>query len=40
MDWTHDEWCAAVNDFTEWDWAPYDDAETYADTMDLNGVRQ
>lgn len=26
------EWRRAVADMTEWDWAAYDEPETYADT--------
>lgn len=40
MDHEHDEWCDAVSDLTEWDWAAYDEPDVYADTMDLNGERQ
>jgi hypothetical protein len=35
----HDEWCDAVNDFTEWDWAPYDEPDIYADTLSADGTR-
>lgn len=34
-----DEWLAAVAGMTEIDRAPYDDPQTYADTMDPNGNR-
>lgn len=35
----HAEWHCAVNDLSEFDRAPYDDPQTYDDTMSLDGVR-
>lgn len=35
----HAEWGRAVSDLSEFDYAPYDDPQTYADTMSLDGVR-
>ncbi|MEE3066533.1 MAG: hypothetical protein VYA67_21760 [Actinomycetota bacterium] len=34
-----DEWRAAVADMTEMERAPYDDPQTYADTMAPDGTR-
>lgn len=34
----YSEWRCAVNDLTEFDRAPYDDPQTYADTMSPDGV--
>ncbi|WP_301336545.1 hypothetical protein [Mycobacterium asiaticum] len=39
MDWETSEWGAAVHDMSEFERAPYDDAETYADLMSADGVR-
>ncbi len=33
------EWHCAVDDMTEFERAPYDDPEIYADTMGMDGVR-
>lgn len=34
-----DEWHAAVADLTEFERAPFDDPQTYADTMAPDGTR-
>ena len=34
-----DEWAAAVAELTEVEHAPYDDPQTYADTMAADGTR-
>ncbi len=39
MDWETSEWGRAVSDLSELDRAPYDDPQTYDDTMTLDGVR-
>lgn len=36
----YEEWRCAVRDLTVADRAPYDDPQTYADTMDLDGNRK
>ncbi|AXN50981.1 hypothetical protein DSM43518_02061 [Mycobacterium marinum] len=33
------EWQYARSAMTEWEWAPFDDPETHADTMSADGTR-
>lgn len=34
-----DEWHSAIDDLGEFERAPFEDAQTHADTFDLNGAR-